>query len=296
MSRTRTIGDGVVGPAPPQGAADKQGPVLDSTLVGRTGAGGGSLASSETQQQEAPRHRLPHLQWWPSCRVSRPGPDATVAPEVAIPPKSQNHAPANSVTTAGKRAERGRRRWGRDRTGKPFPGQGGAHIELHHGSNPWSRTSEGPSRGTRLARRQAGVRLHFARVNRDRYDVKLTFPICPFPQVQGREHTIPFTKGQAEDLPSQACPSWGQATLEAGQRAGQWLGVRRRGRHGPKSGTAPPRFFPAGRHSVRGVGVSKPFPRPWLLFPGTRLAAHDWRPPGDNCPHEGCNVRSSRGE
>ena len=132
MSRTRTIGDGVVGPAPPQGAADKQGPVLDSTRVGRTGAGGGSLASSETQQQEAPRHRVPHLQWWwPSCRVSRPGPDATVAPEVTIPPKSQSHALAHSVTTAGKRAERGRKRWGRDRTGKPFSGQGGAPIELH---------------------------------------------------------------------------------------------------------------------------------------------------------------------
>jgi hypothetical protein len=121
VSRTRTIGDGVVRPAPPQGAADKQGPVLDPTQVGRTGAGGGSVASSEAQQQEAPRHRLPHLQWWPSCRVSRPGPDATVAPEVAIPPKSQSHALAHSATTAGKRAELGRRLWGRNSTGKPFP-------------------------------------------------------------------------------------------------------------------------------------------------------------------------------
>jgi hypothetical protein len=121
VSGTRPVGDGVDGPAPPQGAADKQGPVRDSPRGGRTGAGGGSVASSAAQQQEAPRHRMPHLQWWPSCRVSRPGPDATVAPEVATAPESQSHALANSATTAGKRAERGRRRWGRNRTGKPFP-------------------------------------------------------------------------------------------------------------------------------------------------------------------------------
>jgi len=183
VSAIRRMSDGVVGTAPPHGAASRQGPTPVSPPIAAGVArrwaeaevGGTTVAWPGPQQQEPPRQRRAHLQrWWPFCPSEWPAPGVSEAslPAAAVLQAVPVNPPITSSATISQwAARRCRKMQGRRSTGQAFPRNAGRTVTAEAGvqnRSPSSTVAPRPSRGWSpgtsvdgLARRSARIRLVF---------------------------------------------------------------------------------------------------------------------------------------